>query len=194
MIHFRHRLMRQRMSKITRNNPDLADALERNIETILDLRRDAERRRSLQERMADAITNFAGSMLFLYLHAAWFGLWIALNENWIRVPGFKPFDGYPFGLLTLIVSLEAIFLSTLVMISQNRSAAMADERSDLDLQIDMLGEYEITRILQVVTAIGQKLQVEGCDDEELQQLKSRVAPEAVLKEMAERKKAVESEK
>jgi uncharacterized membrane protein len=117
-----------------------------------------------------------------------------LNEGGFHINGFKPFDPFPFGLLTLIVSLEAIFLSTLVMISQNRTAAMADERSDLDLQIDMLGEYEITRILQVVTAIGQKLQVEGCDDEELRQLKERVAPEVVLREMDQRRRAVADEK
>src|SRR5947208_826998 len=119
MISFRHKLLRQRMQKVVRNNPELADALERNIETILELRRDADRRRSLQDRVADAITNFSGSMAFLYAHAIWFLVWIAVNEKW--VPGVPPFDPFPFGLLTMIVSLEAIFLSTLVMISQNRS-------------------------------------------------------------------------
>ena len=180
--------MRQRMQKVTRNNPELADALERNIETILELRRDADRRRSLQDRIADAITNFSGSMAFLYVHVVWFGIWIAINEKWI--PGAAQFDPFPFGLLTMIVSLEAIFLSTLVMISQNRSAAQSDERADLDLQIDMLGEYEITKILQMVTMIAKKLEIEGCDDEEIVQLEKTVMPAEVLKEMAARKQQV----
>ena len=189
--------MRQRMQKVTRNNPELADALERNIETLLELRRDAERRRSLQDRVADAITNFSGSMLFLYVHILWFGLWVAINKGWLQsIPAFHTvprFDPYPFNFLTMVVSLEAIFLSTLVMISQNRSAAQSDERADLDLQIDMLGEYEITKILQLVTAIGKKLQVEGCEDEEITQLEKTVMPAEVLKEMAARKKMVESQ-
>jgi uncharacterized membrane protein len=191
MISFRHKLMRQRMQKVTRNNPELADALERNIETILELRRDAERRRSLQDRVADAITNFSGSMAFLYAHVVWFALWVAINKGWIH--GIKPFDQYPFNFLTMVVSLEAIFLSTLVMISQNRSAEASDERADLDLQIDMLGEYEITKILQVVTAIGRKLEVEGCDSDELLQLEKTIMPADVLKEMAARKREVSNQ-
>jgi uncharacterized membrane protein len=191
MISFRHKLLRQRMQKVVRNNPELADALERNIETILELRRDADRKRSMQDRIADAITNFSGSMAFLYVHMLWFGVWIAINLSW--VPSVKAFDPYPFGLLTMIVSLEAIFLSTLVMISQNRSASQADERADLDLQIDMLGEYEITKILKIVTMIGQKLDVEGCDDDELRQLEKTVMPAEVLKEIAQRRKEVATE-
>ena len=188
MISFRHKLMRQRMQKVVRNNPDIADALERNIETILELRRDADRQRSLQDRIADAITAFSGSMAFLYLHIVWFALWVAINKGFIH--GMKPFDPYPFNFLTMVVSLEAIFLSTLVMISQNRSSEQADERADLDLQIDMLGEYEITRILQLVTMIGKKLEIEGCDDEELRQLEKVVMPAEVLKEMQQRKREV----
>lgn len=188
MINFRHKLLRQRMQKVTLNNPDLADVLERNIETILELRRDADRQRSLQDRLADSITAFSGSMAFLYAHIVWFGLWVAINCGYVR--GIQPFDKYPFNFLTMVVSLEAIFLSTLVMISQNRSSAQSDERADLDLQIDMLGEYEITRILQVVTAIGKKLEVAGCDDEELLQLEKTVMPAEVLREMAARKKQV----
>lgn len=75
-----------------------------------------ERANSLQNRIADKITTFAGSMAFVYLHVAWFVLWIVLGT-------MIGFDAYPFGLLTMIVSLEAIFLSTFVMISQNRADA-----------------------------------------------------------------------
>ena len=154
------------------------------------MRRQADKKRSLKDRIADAITAFSGSMAFLYVHMVWFGAWVLINAG--MLPGIKRFDPYPFNFLTMVVSLEAIFLSTLVMISQNRSAAQADERSDLDLQIDLLGEYEITKILKLVTAIGLKLQVDGCEEKELHQLEQTVMPEQVLKEIAERKKIIDS--
>ena len=91
-----------------------------------------------QGQAADGITNFAGSMRFIYIHIAWFGVWIALN---VGLAGFDhEFDKFPFGLLTMIVSLEAIFLSTFVMISQNRQAARADLRSQLDFENNIRGE------------------------------------------------------
>ena len=86
----------------------------------------------------------------VYLHAVWFIVWITINLRWI--PGVKPFDPFPFGLLTMIVSLEAIFLSTFVLVSQNRMTVLADKRADLDLQINLLSEYEVTRILTLVDA------------------------------------------
>ncbi|MEA2552874.1 MAG: hypothetical protein QOJ65_1050 [Fimbriimonadaceae bacterium] len=191
MVNLRQRLMRHRIGKVVRNNPELADVLERNIETILDLRRQALANRRTQDRVADAITNFAGSMVFLYVHVVWFGVWIAVNLGWIGHA--RQFDPFPFGLLTMIVSLEAIFLSTLVMISQNRQADQADERADLDLQIDMLGEYEITKILQIVTGIGKKLDVAGCDDDEIKELEKTVLPAEVLREIQERKRLAADE-
>jgi len=110
-------------------NPRLAPVVERNINTILELRQEMERSRCLQERVADAITAWSGSMLFVYVHVIWFGLWIVINLHLTRFPAFDP---YPFGLLTMIVSLEAIFLSTFVMISQNRAdgkrQALADQQ------------------------------------------------------------------
>jgi uncharacterized membrane protein len=91
-----------------------------------------------QDRAADRITSFAGSMEFVYIHAAWFGVWIALNVGLFGAA--LVFDDFPFGLLTMIVSLEAIFLSTFVMISQNRQAARADIRSDLDFENNVRSE------------------------------------------------------
>ena len=94
--------------------------------------------RRVQDHTADTITTFAGSMRFVYLHIIWFGFWIALN---IGLAGFNhEFDKFPFGLLTMIVSLEAIFLSTFVMISQNRQAARSDLRSQLDFENNIRGE------------------------------------------------------
>jgi uncharacterized membrane protein len=94
--------------------------------------------RTGQNRLTDGITNFAGSMSFVYLHTAWFGLWILINLGLLGAA--LAFDRFPFGLLTMIVSLEAIFLSTFVMISQNRQATRADIRSELDFENNVRGE------------------------------------------------------
>ena len=91
-----------------------------------------------QDRAADQITSFAGSLNFVYIHSVWFGFWVLLN---IGVLGASlKFDKFPFGLLTMIVSLEAIFLSTFVMVSQNRQAARADIRSELDFETNLRSE------------------------------------------------------
>ena len=98
----------------------------------------ARRLQTAQDRASDAITSFAGSMRFVYLHSVWFLVWIVLNVGLLS--GALVFDGFPFGLLTLVVSLEAIFLSTFVMISQNREAARADIRSELDFETNVRAE------------------------------------------------------
>lgn len=94
--------------------------------------------RGTQDRVADAITSFAGTMGFVYLHAAWFAVWIALNQGLLGRATI--FDAYPYGLLTMIVSLEAIFLSTFVMISQNRQATRENVRADLDFETNLRSE------------------------------------------------------
>jgi uncharacterized membrane protein len=163
-----------------RNNPAVADVIERNIQTMLQVRRAEDAQKRSQDRLADKLTQFSGNMWFVYLHAVWFAWWVADNQRWI--PGIT-FDPFPFGLLTLIVSLEAIFLSTFVLISQNRAAAIADMRADIDLQIDLLAEYEITQLLRLVAAIGQKLDVVGCDTPELSELIQPTTLKDVIQEM-----------
>ena len=96
------------------------------------------RMRGTEDRAADSITAFSGTMKFVYIHAAWFAVWIACNEGWFGRAAV--FDPYPFGLLTMIVSLEAIFLSTFVMISQNRQAAREKGRADLDFETNLRSE------------------------------------------------------
>lgn len=165
-------------------NPALADVIERNIGIIELLRREAEDARGFQDRFADWITAWSGSMGFLFIHLAWFGGWIVCNMG--LVPGVKPFDPYPFGLLTMVVSLEAIFLATLVLISQNRQAQQSDQREGLDLQIDLLAEYEITRMLRLVDKMAEKMGIEDAFDEEIDQLCLPVAPNVILKEIENR--------
>jgi len=106
------------------------------------------RLRGSQDRVADAITRFAGSMSFVYLHVGWFAVWIVLNAG--LVGSALVFDDFPFGLLTMVVSLEAIFLSTFVMISQNREAARADVRASLDFETNLEAEILVRAIAKHV--------------------------------------------
>lgn len=153
------------------------DILDRNIRTLVEIRRQAERKKSIQERAADAITTFTGSMLFVYIHLLWIGGWIVYNLGWL---GLRPFDPYPFGLLTMIGSLEAIFLSTFVLISQNRMAAVADKRAELDLQINLLAEHEVTQVLTLTDAIAQHLGVKRVPDPDIEESKTDIDPASVL--------------
>ena len=162
------------------DNPAVADVVERNIRTILKLRAQSAIDRTLQDRIADAITSFSGRLSFVYLHAVWFGIWLVLNTGWF---GIRPFDAYPYGLLTMIVSLEAIFLSTFVLISQNRLSAESDRRADLDLHIGLLGEAELTQILKMLISIQNHLGIESENAEELADLQAKTTPEDILAEV-----------
>jgi uncharacterized membrane protein len=158
----------------------LSPVLERNIRALEERRRREQAKASLQERIADAITRFTGSMPFVYLHLALFGFWIVANLGWI--PGLPKWDE-SFVVLAMIASVEAIFLSTFVLISQNRMQAEADKRADLDLQIGLLAEHEVTKLAALVSAIAERLGVETEVDRELPEIKQDVAPEAVLDEI-----------
>ena len=160
--------------------PALSDVIERNIQNQMRLRIEAVSRRTFQERMADAITVFSGNMSFVYLHALWFGLWVLLNTGWL---GIRPFDPFPYSLLTMIVSLEAIFLSTFVLISQNRSSAAADRRADVVLHVGLLTEHELTRALQMLDAIQERLGVANDPESDLAQLEMETKPEDILAEI-----------
>ena len=162
------------------DNPALSNVIERNIRTIIDLRLQAARARGLQDRLADAITAFSGRMVFVYAHIVWFGLWFVLNTGRFGVP---PFDPFPYGLLTMVVSLEAIFLATFVLISQNRLSAEAEHRADLDLHIGLLTEHELTRVLQMLDIMQDKMGIENHADSELADLEMETRPEDVLAEI-----------
>jgi len=158
----------------------LANIIEQNIHTMINTRQTAADQRTSEERIADVITEFSGRMYFVYFHVVWFGIWILLN---IRVFGIKPFDPFPFGLLTMVVSLEAIFLATFVLISQNRLSAEADRRADLDLQMGLLTEHELTRVIKMLDAIQDKMGIDNDSDKELLDLEKDVHPEDVLAEI-----------
>ena len=122
-------------------------------------------RTSVSDRIANWISAFAGSMLFVWLHIAWFAVWILLNTS----VGWR-FDAFPFGLLTMIVSLEAIFLSTFVLISQNRMSLLADKRSRLDLQVNLISELEVTKVMALLSDIHEHLGLSKGRDVELEHM------------------------
>jgi uncharacterized membrane protein len=167
-------------SSSKKHDSRLANIIEQNINTIINTRQAAADQRTREERLADAITDFSGRMYFVYFHIIWFGIWILINLGFF---GIKPFDPFPFGLLTMIVSLEAIFLATFVLISQNRMSAEADRRADLDLQIGLLAEHELTRVLKMLDAIQDKMGIDNDSDQELLDLEKDVHPEDVLEEI-----------
>jgi uncharacterized membrane protein len=164
-------------------NPALAKVVERNIDSIEAHRTEAEASKSVQDHVADAITRFSGSMLFVYIHVVGFAIWIGANLGILSIPAFDPF---PFGMLTTIVSLEAIFLSAFVLVSQNRQAEIAERRAELDLQINLLTEYEVTRILILTDKLAERLGV--CEEakEDLEELERDIEPGEVLKELEKR--------
>jgi uncharacterized membrane protein len=154
----------------------MARIVERNIQELLARRQAEEARRTWQERLADAVTTFAGSLTFVFLHLALFGGWILWNAGWL---GLKPFDP-SFVVLAMFASVEAIFLSTFVLISQNRMSAQADKRAELNLQVGLLSEHEITRLVTLVAEISKKLGIEEGHDPEIAELARDVRPEQVL--------------
>jgi len=173
------------------SSPGMAHVVDRNIQALLEHRRDQEKGRSAQERMADRVTRFTGSMKFVYIHLVLFGLWILANLGWL--PGVPRFDP-SFVVLAMVASVEAIFLSTFVLITQNRMATLADKRADLDLQISLLAEHEVTRLITLVTAMAERMGLEVARNPELAELSQDVAPEKVMEEMEaqERRLGVET--
>jgi uncharacterized membrane protein len=157
--------------------------LDRNIEALLQRRKEEEKKSPLQEKVAQTITRFAGSMAFVYLHIIIFGVWILGNIGFL--PFFPVFDP-SLVILAMEASVEAIFISTFVMISQNRMAAADDKRADLNLQISLLVEHEVTQILALVAALTEKEGVATDATDELEELKQDVAPEDVLDRMEQK--------
>jgi uncharacterized membrane protein len=158
---------------------DLGAVIDRNVEALLRRREEERARTPREDRIADAISAFAGSMRFVYLHVAVYGIWIVANLPGVPLPKFDP----TYVVLAMVASVEALFISTFVMISQNRMARIADQRADLDLQISLLAEHEITRLVTLVTDMANRMAVPAARDPELRELAKDVAPEHVLDRM-----------
>lgn len=154
-----------------------ADDLTReNVQSMRRVEEQALANRSGADRIAAFVASFCGSMPFVWLHVLWFFCWLTLN-SW---PGIRHFDPYPFTFLTLVVSLEAIFLSSFILISQNYELRISDRRNQLDLQINLLTEQENTKMLQMLERIAAKVGAGGGDDPDIRILKESIHPEKLI--------------
>lgn len=169
-------------------SPDLHKTLVQvQRKQITSLKAKMDRDRKWSDRLADHINMGFGSMTFFICHVIFFAGWMLVNTGIIS--GFTPFDPYPFGFLTMVVSLEAIFLSIFVLISQNRAANIADVREEVDLQVNVRAEQEITRLISMIELIHNKLGLEPILDDELSDMKRHTniweIQSSVIEEMAE---------
>jgi uncharacterized membrane protein len=153
------------------------DPFQSNRELVQSFKVRSDAKRTLSAKFADALTQGSGSMVFLILNFLWFAVWIIINTG--LIPGIPIFDPFPFGLLTMIVSLEAIGLAIVVLISQNRAAQIADLREEVDLRMDMIAEEEITKLLSIVVQIAEKHGIDLSQDDDLQAMLEPTNTEAI---------------
>lgn len=161
-----------------RSATTLDELTQQNIDTIGQLEAAAEAARTPGDRVAGVITRFAGSMSFVYLHVAWFAGWIFFNSSSV-IPESWQIDPFPFTFLTFVVSLEAIFLSTFILITQNHEERLMEKRNHLDLQINLLSEQENSKMLRMLERIQQRLGISE-DDPEVKALEQATQPEELL--------------
>lgn len=162
---------------------------DQNVKAIAALEQEVKNQLSRTDRVAGKITRFCGSMAFVWLHVVWFGGWVV----WNITPGWTHVDPYPFSFLTLVVSLEAIFLSTFIMISENRQAYMDERRSHLDLQINLLAEQENTKMLELLEKIAAKLEIDISGDLSVAVLKEATRPDKLIAQIDESAKAADTD-
>ena len=155
------------------------DITHQNVKTIMHLEDAAKANRDLTDRMADIIARFCGSFTFVWVHLIWFGSWVIVND----MSGIPHFDPFPFTFLTLVVSLEAIFLSAFILISQNHETRLSERRNQLDLQINLLTEQENTKMLKLLERIAQKVGASTDDDPHVQVLEQATRPEKLVEQI-----------
>lgn len=156
-----------------------------NIQTIAELEREFESQRTRSEALADTIADFVGSIPFVGMHLLAIAVWIVINLG--VVPGLRPFDPFPFILLALIVSCEGVILATFVLMKQNRMSRAADRRAHLNLQIDLLAEKEITKLLQLELLVCKHMGIEQpFTDEEATDLSRDTAVQALAEELTQK--------
>jgi len=174
------RLKEPRASRSTFHEPRTVDELtEQNVRLIHRLESVAQKHLSRLDCMANAVSRFCGSSTFLAVHVALFTLWIGANV-W---PYSLHWDPYPFTFLTLVVSLEAIFLSAFILISQNQAAKVSERRNQLDLQINLLTEQENTKMLKLLDGIAKKLDVQIEGDPSMQVLEQAMEPDKLAEQI-----------
>ena len=161
-----------------KNNESLERETESNVLKIAGMEQAEKANRTLGEKVSEMVAAFCGSMVFVYVHIAWFGGWIVVNS----VLAKYSFDPFPYTFLTLVVSLEAIFLSTFILISQNQETRLSERRNHLDLQINMLAEQESTKTLELLQLIAKKIGVD-CEDKETKALLEPMEPKKLVEQI-----------
>jgi uncharacterized membrane protein len=161
--------------------------LQRRAKAIQSFKAKVKEERSQFEIIADSLTRWFGTITFLVMNLILFALWLTINLN--VIPGIVAFDPYPFGMLTMIVSLEAIVLSIIVLISQNRESVVNNLREEMDMNVDVIAEEEITKLLELVSRIAEKNGINLSKDTVLQGMLKPVdkkrLEEKLREEMAE---------
>jgi len=173
------------MARQPRSGGTAEQLTQQNVETILALEKAAKEERTRSDRVAEAIAAFCGSMVFVWVHVVWFGGWILVNV----VPGIPHIDPFPFTFLTLVVSLEAIFLSTFILISQNHDTKISERRNHLDLQVNLLSEQENTQMLVMLRAIAEKVGADLSEHPHLEALSEQTEPQRLVKQIEAREKS-----
>lgn len=158
-----------------------AELTRQNVQAIAKLEQATKEQRTRADRIAERIANFCGSMRFVWVHIVWFGGWLLVNT----MPGLPHFDAFPFTFLTLVVSLEAIFLSTFILINQNDQTRLSEKRNHLDLQINLLTEQENTKMLRLLDEIATKVGVDVKADPDLSVLEEATQPDMLEKQIDE---------
>jgi uncharacterized membrane protein len=160
------------------SNGSLDVETESNVLKIVEIEQRQRDNRTFGERVSDAVAYLCGNIVFVYVHVLWFSAWIVYNS----VLPVNAFDPFPYTFLTMVVSLEAIFLSTFILISQNHDAKLTERRNHLDLQINMLAEQENTRMLELLGAIAEKVGVPA-GDEAMQTLTEKTDPVKLVQQI-----------
>jgi uncharacterized membrane protein len=174
-----HSGQRQRFK---RSKGSVHQLTQRNVEAVLELERAAKEECTRSDRVARHIADFCGSMTFVWVHVAWFGIWLLIN----LIPGIPHIDPFPFTFLTLVVSLEAIFLSTFILISQNHDTKISERRNHLDLQINLLSEQENTEMLRMLRAIAEKVGADSSHDDHWHALTEETKPKKLARQIEAR--------
>jgi uncharacterized membrane protein len=158
---------------------------ESHIDSIVKQEEEALQRRSRSERLADAVGSFAGSLVFVVFHIVLLLAWLLVNTG--KIPITRPFDPYPFSLLGVIVSMEAVLLSSFILMRQNRMMRRGERRDHLNLQVDLLAEKEITKVLQMVRAICGQMGLQNImADKEIRELSQTTSIESISQTLEER--------
>jgi uncharacterized membrane protein len=157
----------------------VADVTRENVQAMRKLEQLASAQRTLADRVAEFVAKFCGSITFVWIHVVVFAVWVV----WNVLPGLPRFDPYPFTFLTLCVSLEAIFLSSFILIAQNYEMRITERRNQLDLQINLLAEQENTKLLQLMDRMAKKMGLYEEDDPEIQVLEQATRPETLARQI-----------